>query len=56
MTGHRIFVGVVDGSTERVEALVQLWDEPDGTTVELSFRSDPSHTWDPPIALVEVPS
>jgi hypothetical protein len=56
VSAHRIFVGVVEGSSERVEALVQLWDEPDGSMAELAFRSDPSHTWGAPIVLVEVPS
>jgi hypothetical protein len=53
---HRIFTGETGNDRGRVQVLVQVWDEPDGSLAELAFRSDPFHTWGPPIPLLEEPS
>jgi hypothetical protein len=50
---HRIFTGCVDDHGDRVEVLVQIWDDGDDSVAELALRSDPSHTWGPPIRLEE---
>jgi hypothetical protein len=56
VSAHRVFTGETGDESDRVFVLVQLWDEPDGSVAELAFRSDPSHTWGPPIPLLEEPS
>jgi hypothetical protein len=56
MSVHRILTGEMGDDRGHVEVAVRIWDDHDATMAEVAFRSDPSHTWRPPIVLVQVPS